>query len=178
MHVGAIADERRIQRAEGIPLRVGITAQMRLHLVRDAARSARAGLPPSRHSAARRPAKAPAHTAHSQTPVAPPRPRASTRAASLSSFAGLAGRNAVRAIAATFVNRQSSSCVVGNPVSQKRANASSRSLPQPGQFLPRRRPRELREVFQPALQLFHRRHCRFPHARAPTGCRASCSVQP
>ena len=42
--------------------------------------------------------------------------------------AGWPKENAVRAIAATLVKRQSSSCVVGNPVSQKRAKASSRSF--------------------------------------------------
>src|ERR1700678_466512 len=41
---------------------------------------------------------------------------------------GCPKENAVRAIAETLVNRQSSSCVVGKPVSQKRANASSRSF--------------------------------------------------
>ena len=56
--------------------------------------------------------------------------------------------NRARAIAETFVNRQSSSCVVGKPVSQKRANASSRSLRSQGRSRARRPLRELSKALQ------------------------------
>ena len=53
-----------------------------------------------------------------------------------------------RAIAETFVKRQSSSCVVGKPTSQKRAKASRRRSTQPRQFPSRGAPLELAEALK------------------------------
>ena len=161
MHIGAIFRERRVQRAKRIALRYrdsgpdarSTVFRMRCSIcsrrLRNASRPS--ATPPSIDSSG---AKCPFTNTSCAAAHAFDAPRARSRLGSALSRSPAGTASAP--CAATLVNRQSSSCVVGNPSRRSaqthlRAACAATAALCPGAVL-----RELSKVLQLALELFHR----------------------
>ena len=120
VNVTAVVGESRVQRRKGIALRVEVSAEMRFERCRVGVD--RVGQARNRHAARqmRRSSRAREQSIRRQRPAgrAPTAAHTEPRSSLVTLFApGAASWNAVFAMAATLVKRQSSSCVVGKPTS-------------------------------------------------------------